>query len=101
MRPFTNTLTTIDLTQEQLLFEDLQIVSGHFAQGPHILKTASLTLQLLSPRVVNLLADKLQGLQDLTIFFFLITDDAGALDSPNHCHAEVCISPALCPKHAS
>jgi hypothetical protein len=101
IRPFTNALTTIDLTHEQLSFEDLQIVSGLFTQEPHVLKTAYFSLQVLSPQVVELLADRLQGLQDLTISFFLITDDVGVLDTPSGCHAEVCISGALYTNHLS
>jgi hypothetical protein len=85
IRPFANTLTAIHLEHEWLSFAELQIVSGLFAQEPHILKTAYFSLHVLSPRVVDLLADNLQELQDLTLLFLSITDDARALDAPSCC----------------
>jgi len=63
-------------------------VSGLFIQEPPSLKTASLKLLYLSPRAVDLLADRLQRLQDLTILFFSITDDEGALDEIDRDHDE-------------
>jgi hypothetical protein len=97
IRPFTNTLTTIDLTHEALELDDLQMLSDLFAQEPQILRTASLAIPCVTPQVVDLLANKFQGLQDLTILFFFIKGDVETL--PYILRAEVRTSRALCTNH--
>jgi hypothetical protein len=96
IRPFVYALTTIYLTRQSLQCDELQILLDLFAQNPQILRTASLWLPSVSPRVVDLLANKLPGLQNLTISFYFIKGDVYTL--PNNSRAEVHISRA-CTNH--
>jgi len=95
MGAFGNTLTTIGLSHERLSFKNLQILSGLLAKDPPVLKTASFSLRLLFPAEVDLLANKLQGLQDLTLLFSSFESGADIADVSNGDDAEVRITQRL------
>jgi hypothetical protein len=66
IRPFVNTLTTLIL-KKNLSTDDLDVVSDAIARKPGVLTSVSLDLECLSPRSVDLLAERLPNIADLTL----------------------------------
>jgi hypothetical protein len=74
IRPFVDTLTALILKKPYIRGE-LDIVLSAFSHNPGVLTSASLDLEILSPRTVDLLAKHCPGLTDLKLGVQWITGD--------------------------
>jgi hypothetical protein len=67
IRPFVDTLTTLLLKEQELSVVGLDVVLRAFSRNPGGLKSAWFDLKCLSPQAVDLLAERLPNLADLTM----------------------------------